>query len=438
MIESFLVQKDRFYVISKLNGAVVCPKFQFGLDGYVDNYLNNDFFRWDISNREKRVMFFDPLGELTACFDCSNLLENQEVIGLWYRHNIKIRLKLYQGNDSAVGDHKLFIQLRNTKWRFLNNKGQILSNNFHLCEDGFVRGYQHSNETSWRIVNGQLYLFSSKHEVSHVFYLPTIEADTPISLKGNFVLRDKSIIHRLELISGEGSYCLGELNSELILKFANSTLFVHFNGHANRFNGNKTNNWEFSSLSAKYTADVCRFSSGFVASWYLDSINNITSILSGIIDRYKQVVFVGMSAGGYISLYMSERFARLKPNIKFISFSFNPQTTHELSDRRFMLESYSPDIRANIASDFIINHKKQIDNTDINQFFSEELFNLEHFVFHDSGNESEAFYVDRLNKTKRLNIYGYNLGLSHFEGTPEVFYKSLDVVYKTLDDRLGC
>lgn len=57
------------YVISFLHGAVICPKFQFGVDGYIENYLNLDFYKWSII--EDKLYFYNPQGQNTAFINLS-------------------------------------------------------------------------------------------------------------------------------------------------------------------------------------------------------------------------------------------------------------------------------------------------------------------------------------------------------------------------------
>ncbi len=423
MSNHFLTSKDN-YVISFLDGAVICPQFSFGDDGYVENYLNLDFYKYNI--REDGIDFFNPRGENTARIDTSN----DSFFGVWIVHNIPIQMKVFHKKlyEPHCSDESFRAHLLNTRWRFRGNNGNVISDNLWLCQNGLIGGYTHHNEFSWDVVDGCLNFYTKDGVLSSIFNHKLSDEDGQHirHLKGNFLLAEKPTNHALDLLSDESSYILCELNADLVLSNKSDTLFVIFNGNAHLYNGSKTNYWEFFSMPLMESADICRISEGSIVGWYIDKTQRVLSILRGIVTNYKKVIFCGMSAGGFASIYFGEIIAREYKNIKFYTFTFNPQTTLEKLHRRRLVELFDMPTRPAVLNDFTFN-KRDSEIYDLNSFIdNDEILNIDHNIYYDCKNPCEQYYIDYLTISNRLKINPYHLGLNHSDGIERI-YKTYDV-----------
>lgn len=73
-----------------------------------------------------------------------------------------------------------------------------LTENLILLNDGRIGGYSHKNEVYWGIENNNLVFFTEKKRRSCIFSLIVENKSKLLNFSGRFLLKNQSIIHRLE------------------------------------------------------------------------------------------------------------------------------------------------------------------------------------------------------------------------------------------------
>lgn len=408
MSNHFLTSKDN-YVISFLDGVVICPKFSLGEDGYVNHYLNLDFYKWQ--QEGDSLLFFDPMGRNTAIIN----LAGDDLEGFWHSQNVKILLKKFYDIDS--NENMLVDFLSDTRWRFRSNNGSIISTNLWLCGDGLIRGYSHENEYAWAVSGDELVFLNKNGEITSVFG-KLITKGNRKSFYGHLA-NDSQYIHTLEYLSGKDGDFLSELHCTTVLGNCQTTLMVFFNGAGTPYDGMDTR-WEFYHLPYRLGVDFIRFGESSPVVWYLDKTEQIINILKGLVSNYQNVVLVGASAGGFASIYFAEGLARIAPMTRFYSYVINPQTTLSYAGRRFVVENWEQPLRPVLPSDFVYKNK-DTELVDVADLLSTEITNVQHHIYFDSENPCENFYVDQIKYSSRVQLKGMPINGGHADSGIKIF-----------------
>lgn len=409
MDKSF-VNNGGSYVISFLDGVVICPKFSFGEGGYLENYLNLDFYKYQIDGNN--LLFFDPMGKNTAFID----LENQELQGFWYSHNASIQLKKLQESD--VDDSvNLKEFLGDTRWRFRSNNGSVISSNLWLGSDGLIRGYAHENEYAWQVIDDELSFLNQNGEITSRFG-KLIKKGARKSFYG-YLSDNVNHIHALEYLSGKNSEFLSELHCTTVLGNSQKTLLVFFNGAGTPYDGVDTR-WEFYHLPYRLGVDFVRFSELSPVVWYLDKTKQITNILQSLATSYENVVLVGASAGGFASMYFAEVLAKVVRDVKFYSYVINPQTTLSIDDRRVVVEKWEQPLRPVLPSDFVFANK-DTNIVKISELLRDKIDNVAHHIYYDSENPCENFYIEQVKNSNRVTSQGMPINGGHADSGIKIF-----------------
>lgn len=403
-----LSHKESFF-ISFLDGIVICPKFSFGDDGYVNNYLNLDFYKWQ--QKDDNLLFFDPMGRNTAIIN----LSKDDLEGFWYSQNVKIQLK--KSHRFNINEGLLTEFLSDTRWRFRSNNGSIISTNFWLNGDGLIRGYSHENEYAWTVIEDELVFLNKNGEVTSKFGKLIIKGDRK-SFYGHLV-SNTNHIHALEYLSGKDEEFLSELHCMTVLGNCQTTLMVFFNGAGTPYDGIDTR-WEFYHLPYRLGVDFVRFSELSPVAWYLDKTKRIINILQNLAVNYQNVVLVGASAGGFASIYFAEILAKTIQTVNFHSYVINPQTTLSYLGRRFVVEQWEQPLRPILPSDFVFANK-DTELVDIADLLKNDVTNVHHHVYYDSENPCENFYIDQIKYFARVQLKGMPVNSGHADSGIKIF-----------------
>lgn len=397
------------FFISFLDGVVVCPRFSFGYDGYINNYLNLDFYKW--RQEGDNLLFFDPMGRNTAFINLSS--DNLE--GFWHNQNVIIQLK--KSHHINVDEETLKEFLGDTRWRFRSNNGSIISTNLWLGSDGLIRGYFHENEYAWNVVDGELIFLNQNGEITSKFGKLITKGDRK-SFYGHLA-SDINHIHALEYLSGKDAEFLSELHCTTVLGNGQTTLMVFFNGAGTPYSGTDTR-WEFYHLPYRLGVDFVRFSELSPVVWYLDKTKQIIDILQSLAPNYQNVVLVGASAGGFASLYFSEILAKVIQNVNFYSYVINPQTTLSIQSRREVVERWEQPLRPVLPSDFVFANK-DTEVVDISTLLQNNVTNVYHHIYYDSENPCENFYVKQIGHSGRVQLNGIPINGGHADSGIKIF-----------------
>lgn len=318
--------------------------------------------------------------------------------------------------------------LLNNIWRLKDSSGNTLQQSITFYENGTIGGSSHTNESFWEINNNILYIYNEDmHLVSvfdEIFNLGNGFYQFLGNWSSNIYLNDNKSMRRdviLESFSNsEKEIKLSEFAIEAKLGKKTNKLLIQINSVASVFDGNNHKR-EFNYLTNILGIDIIRVSQSRPLYWYSNILSELEHVLSGCINvGYKQVFILGSSAGGYAALMLGERLSTRFIEIKFTTYTINPQTTLEKSIIDDILNKYDH----HFIHEDIIEHnllvESQIMNTGVSEALRVLKQNIVHHVCYDALNPVEAHYCAFLKNSPRVLMYEYNFGLSHGEGCVKI------------------
>lgn len=403
------------YVLFNEVGIVLIPRFSFNKDGYIHNFSNADFYKWRME--DKTLLLLDSFNEITATLN--------KIASEWQGERITTgeRVKLLEYNkehNMANNNAKLVDRLKNTRWRYRNDSNQIFSDNVWLCGDGTISGYDHPNERYWRVDHTGLGFYNEENVKTTDFSFLLNHGDQ-FRFTGRFLLaQDKIHNHILEYIQGKDENFLSELYAVQHYNVSHrksDTLLLIFNSVGNLYNGIDTN-WEFYNLPYRCGTDFIRFSESF-PNWYCDKKELIFKTLENLVQNYRKIISVGMSAGGYAALIYSELLASKCNNTQFFTITLNPQTSLTVEDRRCIIENFKEPYRPAIPTDYALK-ASELGDLDLNSFLVNQIKNLQHEIYYDSMNKCEQYFISKLNLT-RVRLIGLPMNNDHAEFIRKIY-----------------
>ncbi|OBX81033.1 hypothetical protein A9308_02120 [Moraxella atlantae] len=406
LIKPVSIDFSKEYVIYSEFGLVLAPRFSLTSDNYVNNFANFDFYRWQIE--DQALCFLNPFNEITATLYKTAMgwmgenLKGEKIKFIEYDHKYNI------ANDEA----ELVDRLKNTKWRFRNHTGHIVSNEVWLCEDGTIRGHNHSNERFWRVDEEGLGFYDEQQIKTTDFGFLLNQANH-YSFTGRFLLAQDNT-HTLEYLQGKDEKFLSELHTVQNYSggsMASDNLLIIFNSVGRLYDGTDTS-WEFYSLPYKCGTDFIRFSESYPA-WYCDKMDVILRTLENRVQSYRKIICLGISAGGFAALFCSELLARKYLETQFFTITLNPQTSLTKKDRKYIIEKFDEPYRPALPSDYAM-QANVLNNLDLNSLLTDEISNLQHEIYYDSMNACEQYYMHKLNRS-RVRLIGLPLNNDHAE-----------------------
>lgn len=216
------------------------------------------------------------------------------------------------------------------------------------------------------------------------------------------------------------------LHCSIVLGGASDTLLVLLNSINRPFDGKDTR-WEFHALPHRLGIDHVRLAErADPPCWYVDKTVRIGRLLDGVVRQgTRQVIFCGLSSGGYGSLLFAEILGRAHPNIEVRSVTINPQTVHAAAHRRFM-QSLPADMPPALISDASL-ARRDCPETEIDVLARArgQRGNVAHTIFYDSGNPAETYYVDRIRTLRGFDLRPFMFGVGHMSGCIALFERHL-------------
>ena len=198
------------YVIYDESGIVLATRFSFKENGYINNFSNFDFYKWEIKNN--LLYLFDTFKTETVIFSSKGI----EWSGIYSKNGQQIILKEYISKNNVLNKRlSLTKRLKNTRWRFRNDKGDIISNDLWLCEDGRIRGYNHSNEFFWKVENNELGFYDINN-VKTTNFGKLFKNE--LKFIGKYLISD-NFHHTLEYLSSNSEY----INSEFVSNYCTNS-----------------------------------------------------------------------------------------------------------------------------------------------------------------------------------------------------------------------
>jgi hypothetical protein len=218
------------------------------------------------------------------------------------------------------------------------------------------------------------------------------------------------------------------LHAEMTLSRPSGPLIVICNSGGETFDGARTV-FDFFNLPSRLGVDCLRFAEHEGAfARYVDKTRLIERHLEHWLGfGYKRVVFLGLSAAGYISMLMAERLAMRFPAASFASVVVNAQLT---------LRPEANDALAALAPGRLLPPiwtDPYLDHADFNYLDIAEVLsdpdrtgtNVRHAVLYDSANPGEIYYSECLRGLPGVDLQPVPLGMAHAAGIAEINGRNL-------------
>lgn len=330
--------------------------------------------------------------------------------------------------------------LSGREWRFRLGNGHVIAERLVLEADGRIGGYSHPNEAGWRLIDGALLFVTAGGAVSTLFDRVLRLPDGSPCFQGYFQLdpgAEKPMLHVLE---PAGDLPYRPLTSVSLKLGDHPALLVIFNSAGSPFLGLRETHWEFHDLPHHVGIDALRFAEAAPAFWYMDKQPEILDHLLALArGRYRQVLLLGMSSGGYAAIRAAEHLARADSSLDIASFSINPQTVHNPAARAWLTTHFEEPQRSIVLGGETTAALRGgvIDLPDLLREDLPQGARLIHHVHFDSGNPSEAYHAGFLREMPRVQLHAHALGMDHAEGCAAIFASGqlqdaiIDTAYRT-------
>ncbi len=319
-------------------------------------------------------------------------------------------------------------ELIERSWRFSRSTGEVIAADLRFEQDGSFSGDM-IGETGWAIENGALVLSLGDGTVTNRFDRRHLVSGNLTRLCGKFVMAPgQSIYHFLDPSAAQAPMRESRFNVSMSLSGESDTVLVIFNSAGRPSEGPYTR-WEFFDLPIALGLDHVRIAEVRSPTvYYTDKLLRLQSMLHAIIaGTYRRVVLIGMSSGAYASLLLAERLCRILPDTSFRTFVINPQTAHSQRHRDFITQHVPYGLAAELLTDQAVGMagRAEIDLEIAVLGDSCHRHNVRHTMFYDSENMAEAYYVSLVAGLPGFETRPVPLGLSHVEGTIEIFNRNL-------------
>ncbi|MGL6146306.1 MAG: hypothetical protein ACRC0D_07440 [Macrococcoides caseolyticum] len=314
----------------------------------------------------------------------------------------------------------------NSIWRLKSTSGDVIQNNIIFKSDNTIEGSSHSNESFWKIEGSSLKMISKDRLTTSQFHESFFLGNGFYQLLGNFtqqsgvkVNHDRNDILLENIIENGCNKSFSELSFEAKIGKRTNKLLIQFNSVGTPFSGNNHER-EFNYLTTLTGLDIVRISQNRPLYWYINKINELEMVLSGyILSGYKEVYFLGSSAGGYAAILLGELLASKFKNISFLTFAINPQTTLEESHIKKLYSEFD----SNYMPEDVIKPtewaERQI-SSEISDFLNIKKMNIHHHIFYDSLNPVENYYTNLIKHSSRVTLKEVSLGINHGEGCMKI------------------
>lgn len=400
-----------------INGRFQHDRVVFFHDGKVDGFGSEGFFSWLYS--DGNLIIADELGKVN--YKLSYISD----AGIWisisqYRktnNDILLSPVMSQNDMSNFFSDFISQNIANKSATYQSPDGEIWGNLFFGI-DGKIYNYHNENESFWVVKNHQLYILDSNRNENLVSDSLSNINDINDFLFIPIKQISSGSIHYISFTENSNSKPLMQTKLDISLSNKEDSLVIIFNSAGEEYNGYNIH-YEFSKLPIKNGVDFIRVAQSSPSRWYLDDLEIIQSIIAS--RKYKKVISIGMSMGGYASIWLTEKLSEMNTTTNYYTIAV--QTLSSLN--RDFLESFrnkfSDEYRSKTPDWQVIeNYEKQNFELDLVKLVSTRKNNVEHHIIYDVLNESESYNAHRL-KSDRVNILSIPYGVDHSEGCYKIY-----------------
>lgn len=210
-------------------------------------------------------------------------------------------------------------------------------------------------------------------------------------------------------------------------------MIIIFNSAGAKFNGFDSK-YEFFNLPFGYPADCIRISQSEPSRWYLDDMDLIKQVV--LLKKYSNIICVGISMGGYASIWLSEMLSEVEKDVFFYSITVQAPTSISLEYCTALRYKYSDrDKQRFKVLDYqnIMKYQNEDKILDISKFLSIAKNNVKHFLIFDYLNDFERYNATRLS-SERVDRIAMPFGTDHMDGSYQIAISG--VLEKLLDEIL--
>lgn len=413
-----------------INGWFYHRGILFLEDGRVDNSGAEGFSTWSLV--DDYLVISDELG------DINYRLKYIEDAKIWlsvsnYRktnNNILLALSWTKEELLKIKNDQIFALIANKSASYKGEGGDVWGYLF-FGADGRIYNYHHENESYWVVENNRLFVLNKAGEkkLQSISILNSSQDFTHIIME-QIGGSDRHYIS----FTQDKNY--GEINPKQHLKMdtsfsnANDVLMIVFNSAGSEYNGYDSK-YEFFKMPFAYPVDYIRVAQSAPTRYYLDDMNYIKSIAS--LKKYKKVVCIGMSIGGYAAMWLSEFLSEDDNQTIFYSIAIQAMSSLDFTYSKLIRSQFSDKYKKRaktLNSQRLYDYQNLGKKLDIADFLTVDKKNVVHHCLFDGLSEFESSNILRLN-TSRVKPMAIPLNVDHMDGCNRI--GSSGMIEKILD-----
>lgn len=419
--QEFITKKWDLYI----NGWFHHNEIVFLHDGQIESNGTEGFSYWKINN--DLLDLYDAQNKL--CYSL-RYIPSAHILINEANHRIKNNDLFLAQNLSHLElqeifhDDQLSQKIANKSALYKSEKGDVWGRIFFGI-DGVIYHYHNPNESYWKVENGYLKIYNKDGDISCIQENINYNTlDLPQSIK-QITLKHSSSnnFHYLDFLQLQNPDTtmvepVKFLNVDACFSNRSDTLLVIFNSAAGEYDG-KLTFYEFYHTPYQFAVDYIRISQSAPTRVYLDDFEKIEKLIN--LNSYKKVVFLGMSIGGYASIWFAENLARKNIDTKYISITIQPISSLSKEFSEIMRMKYQDGYRAKTLTDEIIKSYESSGFTlDLSELLRDPLENATHYVAYDALNDAEKEHMSNLLSNRTLQT-AFAYGNNHAEGCGHIY-----------------
>ncbi|WJS84294.1 hypothetical protein [Paracoccus sp. TOH] len=313
-------------------------------------------------------------------------------------------------------------ELLSNSWTLMRGDGLVLAPSVQFDPSGRLEELDHHGEARWELSADALRFFTETGVTSSTFAHCQGLQRGERRLVGWFDLEGaERFLHILRPNEGFPARRLASIYEDL---GRSDVLTVIFNSAGNLLKPFAETQWEFYRLPYTMGTDTVRFAEGSQPHWYLDQRDQIIGQLRHIITgKYRKILFLGISSGGYAAIYFSEEIARLCPGYEIFCYAIQPQVMQNQQARRDFVSRFDMPMRSIILTDHAARNigPLVLDLPVLVRRGQARERPVRHQIYFDGENPSEIFHVSNLEGFNNVTLNPLPLGLPHAKGCNAIF-----------------
>jgi len=313
-------------------------------------------------------------------------------------------------------------ELVSNSWTLMRSDGRILGSSVRFHPSGRIEDLDHHGEARWEHSSDTLRFFTKSGVASSTFSHCQQLRRGERRLVGWFDLDGaERSLHILRPNDGFPARRLATIYEDL---GRSDVLTVIFNSAGNLLKPFAETKWEFYRLPYTMGTDTVRFAEGSQPHWYLDQRDQIIAQLRHLISgKYRKILLLGNSSGGYAAIHFSEEIARLCPGCQVFCYAIQPQVMQNPQARQDFVSRFAMPTRSIILTDHAARNIGPVvlDLPVLVRRGQARERPVRHQIYFDEENPSEIFHVRNLEGFENVTLNPFPLGLPHAKGCNAIF-----------------